>query len=108
VGQERIGRYELRHTDAGLEVRSRPTLCSWLRGSDPRRMLSAADVQLAMRASVTHGRPHGSPKPTRSVRRWHVAFFDARGERVGPRFHFALETVAREFASRIAPGAEPR
>ena len=67
-------------------------------------MLSAADVALATRATVTQGRPHGATKPTRSVRRWHVAFFDARDQRVGPRFHFALETVAREFAGRIAPG----
>ena len=98
---ERIGWYSLHATAAGLEVRSRPTLCSWLRRTDPPLLLSPADVALAVRAEVTLGRPHGTPKPR--ARRFHVAFFDSRGERVGPRFHFAFERDARRFAEQVAP-----
>jgi hypothetical protein len=105
MSQERIGWYDIRHTEGGFEVRQRPGLCNWLRGTEPRLMLSAPDVHLATRATVLHGRPHGPSKPTHSARRWHVAFFDARDTQVGPRFHFVRETVAREFADRIAPGA---
>lgn len=101
----KIGWYTLRSTAAGLEVRSRPTLCSWLRRTDPPVLLTAADVALATRAELTRGRPHRSPKPR--MRRFHVAFFDSRGERVGPRFHFALENDARRFAAQVAPSGSP-
>ena len=105
MGPQRIGWYDIRHTEGGLEVRQRPGLCNWLRGTEPRLLLSAADTRRVVGTEVVRGRPHGYTKPVERRRSWHVAFVDSRGERVGPRFHFASEALARDFAVRVASDA---
>lgn len=106
MGAQRLGWYDVERVAGGIEIRQRPGLCVWLGLREARRMLSPADAQRVARYEVTRGMRHGATKPVRKSRRFHVAFFDARGERVGPKFHFAREVMAHRFIESVTPSAQ--